>query len=462
MKIWPNFLNKCFEAHRWLRSEWQGTAILIFLSVTTAVAQETASLVIYSRQALIRETRELTIDAGGMAKVSGFPPGMQFESVWLESPDGKTIPTRHIRFQRLQAGLPAMLQQVTGSDVVVYSKTLGRVSGTLMAASGGKLYLRTTDQTLRVLSGEDVVAYDFPPGDYLYRSQTELEIAFRDRVSTQKRFRLNYLTGGFSWRAHYTAVFRRDQDRLTLTGRFIIENRTELRFEKASITLVAGATHRDRPPVQPVFRAKEKSRVAGSEPVERKRAFEYYVYHLADSIQVKPNDQLLIPFLPPKPIPFRKHYIYDPRLSSTDVFVRLELTNDKPLFGEPLPAGRVQVYQEQAPGRLFLGEDRIRHTPVGETVWLSVGRAFDIKAEREKLAQARVGPKSRSETYSIRLRNHKTEPVIVRVVERFSGNWSISQSTDSVTAQTADRVEWELQIPARKSKELRYTVLFDW
>ncbi|MDQ7063162.1 MAG: DUF4139 domain-containing protein [candidate division KSB1 bacterium] len=462
MKTWLSLLSRRRLRPNRLFSEWQATVILIFLCAAGAAAQETASLVVYSRLALVRETRDLRIGADGTATLRELPMGIQAESLYLDDPDGKRPAILNSRLKRPQAGLAQILKQNTGAEIVLYSKILNRIQGTLVAATGGKLYLRVGDRTLRVLSADDVVAYDVRYGDYRYRSRPEIVLRFRDLASTTKRFRLHYLTDGLSWHAHYIALLRRDQERLTLSGQFVINNRTDRTFEKARLTLVAGDVNLSRAPVEPVYRAMEKALAAPAPQVERIKEFEYYVYRVPFSVSLDRSEQQQIPFLPPKRIPFKKHYIYEPRISKTDVLVRLELTNDSKLFGEPLPAGNVQLYQEQADGRLFIGEDRIRHTPVGERVWLQLGRVFDIKAEREKVAQSRVGPKSRSEVYAIRMRNHKDRAVTVRVVERFSGNWSISQSSLPVAKKTADRVEWQVDVPAGQSTELRYTVLFQW
>ncbi len=462
MKTWLSLPSRRrLRPNRFL-SEWQATVILIFLCAAGAAAQETPSLVVYSRLALVRETLDLHIGADGTATLRELPAGIQAESLYLDYPDGKRPTILSSRLQRPQAGLSQILKQNTGAEIVLYSKTLNRIQGTLVTATGGKLYLRIGDRTLRVLSADDVVAYDVRDGDYRYRSRPEIVIRFQELASTTKRLRLNYLTDGLSWHAHYIALLSRDQERLTLSGQFVINNRTDRAFEKARLTLVAGDVNLSRAPIEPVYRAMEKAMAAPAAQVERTRGFEYYVYRVPFSVSLGRNEQQQIPFLPPKRIPFEKHYIYEPRVSKTDVLVRLELTNDLKLFGEPLPAGNVQLYQEQADGRLFIGEDRIRHTPVGERVWLRLGRAFDIKAEREKVAQSRVGPKSRSEVYAIRLRNHKDRAVTVRVVEHFSGSWSISQSGLPVAKKTADRAEWQVDIPAGQSAELHYTVLFQW
>jgi hypothetical protein len=46
----------------------------------------------------------------------------------------------------------------------------------------------------------------------------------------------------------------------------------------------------------------------------------------------------------------------------------------------PLPTGVARLYGEG----LLLGEDRLRHTPKGELVRLTMGRAVDVIARRKR------------------------------------------------------------------------------
>ena len=49
-------------------------------------------------------------------------------------------------------------------------------------------------------------------------------------------------------------------------------------------------------------------------------------------------------------------------------------------LGDALPAGVVRVYQRDARGNpQFVGEHRIGHTPMGSSLSLATGEAFDVK-----------------------------------------------------------------------------------
>src|SRR6201999_1792832 len=64
---------------------------------------------------------------------------------------------------------------------------------------------------------------------------------------------------------------------------------------------------------------------------------------------------------------------------------------EKAGLGMPLPAGNLRVYQKDSKGGvLFIGEDRIDHTPKDELVTVHIGNAFDIVSERKQTDYKRI------------------------------------------------------------------------
>ena len=85
-------------------------------------------------------------------------------------------------------------------------------------------------------------------------------------------------------------------------------------------------------------------------------------------------------------------------------------------LGIPLPKGKMRVYKEDSDKSLeFIGEDFIEHTPKDENVRIYLGDAFYIVGERVQ-TDFKNGDDFADETFKITIRNHKEEPVEVRVV----------------------------------------------
>ena len=86
--------------------------------------------------------------------------------------------------------------------------------------------------------------------------------------------------------------------------------------------------------------------------------------------------------------------------------VRLKFKNEAANgLGMQLPKGVMRAYGQG----LFLGEDRIRHTPKGEDASIAIGRAVDVTAKRRRTDYRIQGlPKGTVElAYQITQRNAK-------------------------------------------------------
>src|SRR5438552_1895485 len=116
----------------------------------------------------------------------------------------------------------------------------------------------------------------------------------------------------------------------------------------------------------------------------------------------------------------------------TKVAVMREFKNSEANhLGMPLPKGRVRFYKQDDDKQLeFTGENLIDHTPKDETLRVFTGNAFDLVGERRR-TNVKVDSSNHwlDESIEIKLRNHKKEPVDIRVVEHLFRwtKWEISE-----------------------------------
>jgi hypothetical protein len=155
-----------------------------------------------------------------------------------------------------------------------------------------------------------------------------------------------------------------------------------------------------------------------------------------------------------------KRYTFDAARLGPKVAVSLEFKNSKASgLGLPLPAGKVRIYKEDKDGsQEFAGEDAVDHKPVDETVRLSVGRAFDVVAERKQTAMRRLSDRVLETGFEISVRNRKSEPVTVVVVERPSGDWEITERSHEFIKKDAFTVEFPVRVPAGQEVKVTYTL----
>jgi hypothetical protein len=135
-------------------------------------------------------------------------------------------------------------------------------------------------------------------------------------------------------------------------------------------------------------------------------------------------------------------------------------------LGMPLPAGRVRFYRRDDDGQLeFTGENEIDHTPRDETVRAYTGAAFDLVGQRRRTDfQVNRDQHWLDESFEIKLRNHKTEPVEIRVVEHLYRwhNWEISEKSDDFIKTDAQTIEFHVQVTPDEEKTVTYTVHYTW
>jgi hypothetical protein len=153
--------------------------------------------------------------------------------------------------------------------------------------------------------------------------------------------------------------------------------------------------------------------------------------------------------------------------SNPKVWVMREFKNSEANhLGIPLPKGRVRFYRRDDDGKLqFTGENVIDHTPKDELVRLYTGNAFDLTGERTRTNLRRDNSNNwLDETFEIKVRNHKKEPVEIRVVEHLYRwtNWDIRQPSNTFLKKDAQTIEFRILLKPDEERVITYTVHYSW
>jgi hypothetical protein len=222
---------------------------------------------------------------------------------------------------------------------------------------------------------------------------------------------------------------------------------------------------------------------------QEKSFFEYHLYTLGRPTSLPNNSTKQIELFPARnDVPVEKTFVYygladqwrhyispqpnqDRDLGNqsnkkVDVYLQLKNTEANGM-GMPLPAGRIRVYKQDDADAAneFIGEDVIQHTPKDEDVLIKLGSAFDIAGERTQTDfQVNWNGHVITESFEIKLRNHKTERVNVIVKENLYRwtNWEITQSTDKWEKQDFRTIHIPVQVGPDGEKVVRYTVKYTW
>jgi hypothetical protein len=132
----------------------------------------------------------------------------------------------------------------------------------------------------------------------------------------------------------------------------------------------------------------------------------------------------------------------------------------------PLPAGRTRFYRRDTDGWLeFTGEDKIEHTPQGETLRILTGAAFDLVGERRRL-NFRIDHQRSTveESFEIKVRNRKRTPEEVRVVEHLYRwfTWQITSNSTPYRKTDSRTIEFLVPLAPDEEKTITYDVRYTW
>lgn len=482
-----------------------------FALAVSALAE--TQLTIYNQNfALVKERRTLDLPAGeSEIRITDLTAHLEADSVLLRDrtfPDSVRVLEQNFEGDPLSQDL--LLRRCEGKviefqidqDRTVKGKVLrsGYVPHTAAYGRFGQRYAQAQSAIMTVAS-QPIVEVDGRiqfglPGKPKFESldtgvfvkPTLLWRLWTDRAG-QHDTELSWLTGGMRWEATYNAVAPEKGDRFDLTGWITLENVSGKDFENASVKLMAGDIERAQ---QPQIPAAGVVRIGGSisqpEPVAARSFDEYHLYSLPRPTSVLDREIKQVEFVRATAVPAQRIYIYDGLLlgnrsnwnpgyiqressfgseSGSKVGVFLEFRNSAAAhLGMPLPRGAVRVYRRDTDARNeFIGEDRIEHTPKDETVRLGLGSTFDITGERRQTNftedQSR---RTITETFEIKVRNHKDTSVEVRVVEHMYRwhEWGITTASLQQRKLDSRTVEFRPQIPANGEAVITYTVLYRW
>jgi hypothetical protein len=304
----------------------------------------------------------------------------------------------------------------------------------------------------------------------------------------------SYVTSGMSWQADYNIVAPEKGDLVDIVGWVTMDNQSGKTFENARIKLMAGDVNKIQPGQNGFAMARvtiNAGAFTGVMPPVSERTFdEYHLYKLERTTTLRDRETKQVEFIRAAGVGTKQIYIYDGvkidanryngwnwdnfrndqsygTESNPKVWIMREFRNSPANhLGMPLPKGRVRFYRRNDDGQIeFTGENVIDHTPRDETVRVYTGNAFDLTGERRRTNYLMDSGKSTAtESFEIKVRNHKKEPVDVRVVEHLyrALTWDIASSSADYKKTDAHTIEFPVTIAPDGEETVTYTAHYTW
>jgi len=462
-----------------------------------ASAQGALSVTIYNTgQALVQDVRQLDI-ARGRSRIE-FPDvsaRIRPETLSFSAADTAIVeqnfdfdlltPAKLIEKAIGQTVTLVRTNPATGQELRERAEVLSTAGGTVVKIGDRIEVLRDDGLPVRVI-------FDGVPPNL--RARPTLSVTLDSARGGARPASLRYLTTGLGWSADYVALYDEVAGTVDMQGWVTLTNQTGTTFHDTDTLLVMGD------PASGGSGGRRSSRglvEAGTETAERERLGDFYLYPLEGKTTIANAQTKQVSFLDVQGVPARKVYARTVGWMQNDpqpVNVASEIafsSSRQGGLGDALPSGAVRFYQRDSQGSpQFVGENRIDHTPMGSSLSLRTGDAFDITLQseiegRERIsaaaweASARYRVKVDGEvvrevsverpvtfyrtTMRYTLTNGRSEPATVDLTQAglFRGWWSNDYrivSEDLPGRQdTIDRRTWSIPVPANGKREFRVT-----
>lgn len=434
-------------------------------------AQGDVAVTIYQNgQSLVQDTRRVSLPAGrSRQEFPDVSAQIRAETVTLTGP-GIGIVEQNFDYDLLT---PAkLMEKAVGQTITLLRTNVAtgaetRVRAKVLAANGG-VVLQIGD-TIEVLRDDGLpvrVIFDKVPPNL--RARPTLSVTVESKGGAVPAT-LTYLTPGLGWTADYVTLFDDAKQTIDVQGWVTLTNNTGTDYNKANVLLVAGNPNQGggRRSVQTPWDASTGTiDEAGTESNDRERLGDYYLYPLAERTNIANAQQKQVSFLDVKAAPARSTYEFNNGwLASNDAVSAASVlkfsTSRGGGLGDQLPAGTMRVYMRDKRGDpQFIGESAIEATPMGSAMSIRTGEAFDVKVktvveERTRMSSNRWKTRMRYE-----ITNARNNAVTVDLGQ--NGLWGdarITEQTQEGKRISADRVEWNVPVPANGKAVL--TATFD-
>ena len=444
---------------------------------------ELAVTVYNSNIALVRDVRQLSLPSGAFrlkfmdiaATVN--PATVHFRS--LTDPAKLNVTEQNYEYDLLE---PAkLLHKYVGKEITLERSYLDNsstkreeIKATLLSDNNGTVWKIGND----IVTNPQVESYHFPDVPANLYDHPTLLMSLENSGAHKQQVETSYLANGLTWSADYVLTVARDDKAADLDGWVTIGNNSGTAFHNAKLQLVAGDLNRLPEPRRLEVYAKAQAAIAprAADQFAQESFSEYHLYTLGRKTSVEDKETKQISLLQGTNVPVDKLYIVNgqnyyyrslqaPGAPLKDpVMVYYKFKNaEKSGLGMPLPAGNFRVYQKDSRGGvLFIGEDRIAHTPKDEDVTIHIGNAFDVVSERKQTDYKKIDTHTWEMEYEITLRNHKETPIVVQVNEPIGGDWEMLSSSYKYTKTGAFAAQFDVPVEKDGTAVLTYRIRAKW
>jgi len=427
---------------------------------STAQDRVDLKLTVYENQALVSETRRVSLPSGkSRLIIEDVPKTIDPASLQILSSGGATqFRIKEQNYMRANITNDKLAQMFIGKNVVLIEKDR-RINARLLSPGiydiDGEVYV----------GHQGPVIYPKLPDGILEKAV--LSCLIESKNGGEVNLEISYLAGGMGWNGSYTATVSENVRSIALQGWINVRNDSGAEYKNAQMSVIAGSVRRAQPK-RPVFEARTMSMAGGMEDdaIVAKPVFDYHQYPIAHPITIGRDQEKRIRLFAALDCVVAKNYIFEwpyhagQRDELEDkARIVLELKNSKSSgLGMPLPRGKVSVYKRSGGQLVFIGEDEIKDIPVDEEFGLFIGKAFDIMGKIKRTAFRSPGRAREEATFQLSIVNHQADTVSIEVLQNIPGDWDIVEATEEYSKKAANTLRFDLKVQPSEERIIEYMI----
>jgi len=450
-----------------------GTEVTLYRSDNAALYASNGGGNLDMGYAVVREQRALMLTAGTHDVVIGdLPTYLDPEALALGFPGaGASVVSQRLL---LAQGTNAALTGLTGQTVdVLGANGQSLASGTLLRTGDG-LVVRGGDGHTTLIheyAAVRVTGDNLPTG-------SSLDLRVDAKRSGQTAAVLSYPTAGLGWRAAYVATLQPGATcRMQFESRASIANRSGRDWHDIKLTLIAGEPNFARASAPRPMMMKAMAAPAAEPLPQQSTLGDYRSYSLPGEVDLPNASVSQVPLYATRNIDCERTALFESGNSwhSPQPMLNRDFMVDsggaivstlKLHAFDSLPAGYLRVLTADKNGTpQFIGEGRIDDTPKGSDATITLGTAFDLRAERTRTSfSVDEAGRTLDEAFRIELSNASDSARTVTVREHPNRwrEWTLASSSTKPNQQTPDTLEFRVEVPANGKATLDYAVHYHW
>ena len=437
---------------------------MMTISLNSYSQKVNPKLVIYDNYTFIFEKMVMNVQKGSNAfSFQELPLNLMDNAVFIYLPqkDGLNVISKNLHSNPFS--IDKLIIGELNKDVELISKDGKIVSGKLINVTGSRAAVEVENGKVRLINLSD---YEFTELEYdkdrFYDNKLSYTVLSGKREKVG--YEIGYFTGDLNWNCEHLGTYNPGKGKLDLSSWVKISSNMNFDIKNADVTLVSGSIRRpetSRRNIRADFGVQAKAMADNLEQggFSVEETFEYYSFKYPDPVDLKRSGNIELQLYNRTGIDVKKVFVYNGRINPNDIFVSLELKNEKNNnLGIPLPKGMVKLFSKEDSELSYIGADYISDTPAGKDLNLKIGKSFDLKGERIRKEFRRITNRITEEVVNIILSNGSDKDVEIKVIENLAGDWTIQNSNFKYSKVSSNTIEYIIPVKAQSSGTIEYTV----